>query len=148
MLEYSRSGHLSNRQFRIVSYMTKQSLPAVSLLDETSHDDFTKSDSVVLVGYFATDDKSSNETYNKVADSLRDNYLFGATSDAALAKKAGVSQPAVVLYKTFDEGKNTFEEKFDVDDLKKFAKASATPLVGEVGPETYSTYMEVRLSHY
>jgi len=97
---------------------------------------------VVLVGYFAADDKSSNDTYSKVADALRDNYLFGATSDASLAKEAGVEQPAIVLYKTFDEGKNTFDEKFDVDAIKKFAKTAATPLIGEVGPETYSGYME------
>jgi protein disulfide-isomerase A1 len=79
---------------------------------------------------------------------LRDSYLFGATSDASLAKEAGVEQPAIVLYKTFDEGKNTYEEKFDVEAIKKFAKTAATPLIGEVGPETYSGYMEVSSTAY
>lgn len=125
----------------IVSYMTKQSLPAVSVLDKDTIKDFKTSDSVVLVGYFAADDKASNETFTKVAESLRDSYLFGATSDASLADAEDVKQPAIVLYKSFDEGKNTFTKKFDEEAITQFAKGAATPLVGEVGPETYQGYM-------
>ena len=123
--------------------MTKQSMPAVSPVDSTTVEDFKTADKVVLVGYFAADDKTSNETFTKVADSLRDNYLFGASSDAALAKAEGVKQPAIVLYKSFDEGKNTFEDTFDEEKISTFAKTSAIPLIGEVGPETYAGYMAV-----
>ncbi|KAF2663568.1 protein disulfide isomerase [Microthyrium microscopicum] len=125
----------------IISYMTKQALPAVSVLDKDTLKDFKTSDSVVLVGYFGADDKASNETFTAVADSLRDSYLFGAISDESVAKAEGVEQPSIVLYKTFDEGKNTFDKKFDEEAIKKFAKAAATPLVGEVGPDTYQGYM-------
>ncbi|KAF2400107.1 protein disulfide isomerase [Trichodelitschia bisporula] len=125
----------------IISYMTKQSLPAVSVLDKTTLPDFKTADKVVVVAYFAADDKASNETFTAAASALRDDYLFGATSDAALAEAEGVKQPAVVLYKTFDEGKNTFTEKFTKEALESFAKTSATPLVGEVGPETYAGYI-------
>lgn len=126
----------------IVSYMIKQSLPAVSLLDKESHDEFTKADKVVLVAYVNADDKESNATYTSVAESLRDSYLFGATSDASLAEAAGVKAPALVLYKSFDEGKNVYSEKFEVEKIVEFAKVSSTPLIGEVGPETYSGYMD------
>jgi protein disulfide-isomerase A1 len=122
--------------------MIKQSLPAVSILNKESHDEFTKADRVVLVAYFDADDKETNATFTQVAESLRDNYLFGATNDAALAKAAGVKAPAVVLYKAFDEGKDTFDGKLEVEKLVEFAKVSATPLIGEVGPETYTGYME------
>ena len=125
--------------------MTKQSLPAVSVLEQSTLDDFKTADKVVLVGYFAADDKTSNETFTAAANALRDDYLFGATSDEALAKAEGVKQPSIVLYKSFDEGKNTFEEKFEKEAIEKFAKTSATPLIGEVGPETYSGYMAVSL---
>ncbi|KAI7302497.1 hypothetical protein KC315_g16115, partial [Hortaea werneckii] len=88
----------------IVSYMTKQSMPSVSLLqNKDSLEEFKTADKVVLVGFFGKDDKSSNATFGEVADKLRDNFLFGATSDEALAKAEGVSQPAIVLYKSFDE---------------------------------------------
>ncbi|KAI4735968.1 disulfide-isomerase, partial [Aureobasidium sp. EXF-8845] len=67
----------------IISYMTKQSLPAVSIVDKATIEDFKTADKVVLVGYFAADDKASNETFTAAANGLRDNFLFGATSDAA-----------------------------------------------------------------
>ncbi|KAK3671435.1 protein disulfide-isomerase precursor [Recurvomyces mirabilis] len=126
----------------IVSYMTKQSLPSVSLLHTgEALEEFKTADKVVLVGYFGKDDKTSNVTFEEVADELRDSFLFGATSDPALAKAEGVTPPAVVLYKTFDEGKNTFEEGFTKEKLTTFAKTASTPVIGEVGPETYAGYM-------
>ncbi|KAI4178301.1 MAG: hypothetical protein L6R41_008445 [Letrouitia leprolyta] len=125
----------------IISYMTKQALPAVSVLTSESLEEFKTADKVVVVAYFATDDKKSNSTFSEIAEGLRDDFLFGATNDAGLANTEGVKQPSIVLYKSFDEGKNTFEEKFDKETIDKWVKTSAIPLVGEVGPETYAGYM-------
>ena len=127
--------------------MTKQSLPAVSVVDKATIEDFKTADKVVLVGYFAADDKASNESFTAAANGLRDNFLFGATNDAALAKAEGVSQPAIVLYKSFDEGKNTFDDKFSKDAITTFANTASVPLIGEVGPETYAGYMAVSLDN-
>ena len=123
--------------------MIKQSLPAVSMLDASSLDEFKSAEKVVMVAFLEADDKSSNETFTSVADLLRDKYLFGASHDKSLAEAEGVKQPAIVLYKQFDEGKNTYDEKFDQEKIEKFAKTSAVPLIGEVGPETYADYMAV-----
>jgi len=123
--------------------MTKQLLPSVSILTKNTLEEFKTADKVVLVAYIDADDKSSNTTFGEVAETHRDTYLFGATNDAALAKAEGVKQPSIVLYKSFDEGKNTFTEKFDKAAIEKFAKTASIPLVGEVGPETYAGYMAV-----
>jgi Thioredoxin-like domain len=123
--------------------MTKQSLPAVSVLESGKVEEFKTADKVVLIGYFGADDKGTNATFNDVANKLRDDYLFGATNDAALAKAEGVSQPAIVLYKTFDDKKDIYDGKLEKDAIAKFAKTAATPLVGEVAPETYQSYMDV-----
>lgn len=125
----------------IVSYMTKQQLPAVSILNKDTLEEFKTTDKVVLVAYISADDKSSNQTYSTLADNLRDEYIFGATSDVELAAAEGVKQPAIVLYKDFDEGKDTFTDKFTAESITSFAKTASTPLVGEVGPETYQGYM-------
>jgi protein disulfide-isomerase A1 len=125
----------------LISYMTKQALPAVSEVTKDTLEEFKTADKVVLVAYFAADDKASNETFTSVANGLRDNFLFGATNDAALAKAEGVKQPGLVLYKSFDDGKDVFTEKFDADAIRDFAKVASTPLIGEVGPETYAGYM-------
>jgi len=121
--------------------MIKQSLPAVSAVTKESLEEFKKADKVVLVAYLSADDKASTEVFQKVADKLRDNYPFGSSTDAELAEAEGVKAPALVLYKSFDEGKVVFSEKFDAEAIEKFAKTSSTPLIGEVGPETYSDYM-------
>jgi len=118
-------------------------MPAVSLVDSSTLEDFKTADKVVLVAYFAADDKTSNQTFSSVAETMRDDFLFGATSDVDLAKQEGVSQPAIVLYKSFDEGKDTYEEKFTEEAITSFAKTSSMPLIGEVGPETYAGYMAV-----
>lgn len=124
--------------------MTKQSLPAVSTLETAeSLEEFKTADKLVLVGYFDADDKVASEVYTEFANERRDDYLFGATSDDALAKAEGVTKPAIVLYKDFDEGKNVFSEKFEKEAIATFAKTAGTPLVGEVGPETYQGYMQV-----
>ncbi|KAF1934983.1 protein disulfide-isomerase [Clathrospora elynae] len=129
----------------IVSYMTKQGLPAVSDVTKDTLEEFKTADKVVLVAYFAADDKASNETFTSVAHGLRDSFLFGATNDAALAKAEGVKQPGLVLYKSFDNGKDVFSETFDADAIRDFAKVASMPLIGEVGPETYSGYMAAGL---
>lgn len=127
--------------------MTKQALPAVSILTSETLGEFKTADKVVVVAYFDKDDKNSNTSFSEVAEGLRDDFLFGATNDAEVAKAESVKQPSIVLYKSFDEGKNTFEEKFAKDNIEKWVKTSAIPLVGEVGPDTYAGYMAVRLSH-
>lgn len=126
--------------------MTKQALPAVSTLTSDTLEEFKTQDKVVLVAYFASDDKASNETFSKVADSMRDDLLFGATSDAALAEAAGVKQPGLVMYKDFDEGVATFDKKFTAEAIEDFVKTASVPLVGEIGPETYAGYMAVSLA--
>jgi len=126
---------------RIVSYMTKQSLPAVSILTAETLGDFKTADKVVLVAYFNADDKESNTTFTTVAEKLRDDYLFGASNDAEVAKAEGVTAPALVLYKSFDEGKAVYAEAFDIEAIEKFVKTASIPLIGEVGPETYAGYM-------
>jgi protein disulfide-isomerase A1 len=125
----------------ITSYMVKQSLPAVSQLDKDTLEDFKTADKVVLVAYTAADDSANSDIYKAVAESLRDDYLFGAVTDAEVVAAEGVTVPSIVLYKSFDEGKNTFSEAFSAEAITSFAKTAATPLIGEVGPETYSGYM-------
>jgi protein disulfide-isomerase A1 len=122
--------------------MIKQSLPAVSIVTADNFDTFTKSDKVVIVGFFSAADTASNETFTALANAQRDDFIFGASNDAALAKAQGVKLPGVVMYKSYDEGKTVNTGKFEQAPLQAWTKQSAVPLMGEVGPETYSAYME------
>lgn len=126
--------------------MIKQSLPAVSSVTEENLEEFKAMDKVVIIGYISPEDRKSNETFTSLAESQRDAYLFGASNDAALAKAEGVKQPSIVLYKDFDEKKAVFDGKIDKESILSWAKTASTPLVGEVGPETYSGYISVCLT--
>lgn len=124
--------------------MTKQSMPAVSSVTEENLKEFKTLDNIVIVGYVGSDDKSSNKSFTAFAESQRDNYLFAASNDVALAKAEGAKQPSIVLYKDFDEKKDVYDGKFDEESILTWVKTASTPLVGELGPETYSKYMAVR----
>ncbi|RPB29059.1 protein disulfide isomerase [Terfezia boudieri ATCC MYA-4762] len=125
----------------IVSYMTKQALPAVSILDKDTITAFKTADKVVLIAYLDADDKEATEAYTKAATAQRENFLFGTTTDAALAKKEGVKIPAIVMYKAFDDPKIVYDGKLDAEEIEQFAKTASVPLIGEVGPDTYANYM-------
>ncbi|QKX58943.1 uncharacterized protein TRUGW13939_06071 [Talaromyces rugulosus] len=126
----------------LVSYMTKQSLPAVSDVNEDNIEEFKSLDKVVVVGYLASDNKKAKEAFNSLADSERDNFLFGASDDAAVAKAEGVEQPSIVLYKDFDEKKAVYKGDLDSESILAWVKTASTPLVGELGPETYASYIQ------
>lgn len=127
----------------LVSYMIKQSLPAVSSVNEENLEDTKTMDKIVVIGYFASDDQAATDAFNALAEAQRDNYLFAATNDAAIAKAEGVKQPSLVLYKDFDEKKAIYTGEIEQDAVLTWVKTASTPLVGEIGPETYSSYITV-----
>lgn len=124
----------------IVSYMRKQSLPAVSDVTAANHDEFKGADKIVLIAYLDESDKSNKATFSDFADAHRDDFLFGISTDSAAA--AGVKAPAVVLYKTFDEGRNDFTGKLSASALSEFAKEHAVPLLDEISPDNFALYAE------
>ncbi|GAA6015474.1 hypothetical protein JCM10207_008607 [Rhodosporidiobolus poonsookiae] len=126
----------------IVSYMKKQSLPAVSDVTAENHDEFRAADKVVLIAYVDESDSKTKQTFTDFANAYRDDYLFGVSTDAAAIAAANVKTPAVVLYKTFDEGRNDLEGKITDDSLFAFAKEHSVPLLDEISPDNFAMYAE------
>jgi protein disulfide-isomerase A1 len=111
----------------IVDVMKKQVLPAVSTLKADQVEAFKTSSNVVVIGTFKKDAKEA-ETFSKVANKLRDDFLFGTTTG---------DSNTVTLYKSFDEGKVTFDGKFTVEALTKFVNDKSVPLMDSIGPQNY-----------
>ena len=126
----------------IVSYMIKQLLPAVTLVTPENFETFGKSDKVVIIGFFDASDSASNQTFTSLANAQRDEFVFGATSDASLAEAQGVKVPGVVMYKTYDDAKTVYSGAFEQPALQAWTKQNAVPIMGEVGPDTYTGYLE------
>src|SRR5438552_7466725 len=105
--------------------MIKQARPAVTFVTAENIATFNKSDKVVIVGFFDTADTASNQTFSAFANAQRDEFVFGATNDASLAKAEGVKQPGVVMFKAYDEGKTVYTGTFEQVTLQAWAKTTA-----------------------
>lgn len=127
----------------IVSYMKKQALPALSTVTADNFADFKGKDRVVAIAYVDPADKTHLDAITNVANNLRDNYLFGIVQDPALAKTAGVTAPAFVVYRQFDEPEVKLESKsFNEEELTNFLKAQSIPLIDELSAENFMSYAE------
>jgi len=128
----------------IVSFMKKQSLPAISSL--TSADEvktFSGSDKLVAIGFFNDKDSSEYTAFTQAAEALRDTTLFGEViGNADINKEFEVTDvPSVILFKKFDEGKNVLS-KDGFNDVQQFLKTNSVPLIDEIGPNNYQSYLE------
>lgn len=138
--------------------MKKQLLPPITDIKPEEFDEFTKKDKVVVVGFFDKEDDPVLETLKKVANQLRDEFLFGYTTRMDFAHKEKVETPAIILYKQFDEGKSVFPENLDEslvfqgtdkeitsEQITKFIQVNSVPLMNDIGPENYAKYIDAGL---
>ncbi|KAI8597129.1 thioredoxin-like protein [Dissophora ornata] len=128
----------------IVSFMKKKSLPAFTEVAPENLATFSESDRVVIVGVFPKGSEK-RATLERAAKLYSDDYLFGIVEESPDVKGEGV-----VLYKKFDEGKNILEGEYSDDDLVDFIKTNSVPIMDEIGPNNYATYMDagIPLGYY
>ncbi|KAG9127934.1 protein disulfide-isomerase precursor [Ceratobasidium sp. 392] len=130
----------------IISYMNKQALPAISAITADKHATFIKDDKVVVVAYVDKESDALLKAVQEAAENHRDDYLFGSTTDAEAIKAAGVTPPALVVYKSFDEGRVDLPaaevKSASSESLVAFIKENAVPLLDEVSGENYATYAQ------
>src|SRR5579859_5142932 len=121
--------------------MAKQTLPSVRAVTADNFDDFTKASKVVVVGFFDADDTKSSETFLAIAKAHRDDFVFGATSDALIAEKEAVKRPGVIMYKTFDDPKTVSNVPFEQAALEHWTKFTSSPIIG-AAPDDYGRYVD------
>ena len=95
-------------------------------------EEFSKGDKVVFVAKLVPDSKEA-EIYRKIAEEFRNDYTF-----AQVAAKS----PSLEVYKKFDEGRVTYDGKFEKEAVTEFVYKESTPLVAEIGPGNYANYMK------
>lgn len=125
--------------------MKKQVLATVnSFATKSQHDAFLKKEKeeIVLVGYFSPDDTVAKGTLWAAAEKLHEDFPIGVTFNAEAAAAAGVSFPSIVMYEPNGEGKEIYQGDIDdVEAIKTFAKNTYTPLIGELGFNTWRNYV-------
>lgn len=126
----------------IVSYMIKQSLPAVNEVTSANHEEFVKSDKLVVIAYTSKDEPVMKE-FATVADANREEYLFGHVTDADVTAAAGITPPQIVVYRSFDEPRTEYPlpaKGAKAKELEEWIEELSVPVIDEVNGENYGLY--------
>src|SRR5262249_51926342 len=124
-------------------FFQRQSLPAVSEVTPTNHEEFIKSDKIVVVAYLPSSDSETAPIFSTVAENHRDDYLFGLSTDPANAKAACVKPPAMVVYRAFDEPRTEFPHPvsdLSVEEIGNWINELSVPIIDEVNGDNYGVY--------
>merc|ERR1719362_1283006 len=120
----------------IVSWLEKKTgPPALTLASQDEAKKFMDDNKVAVIGFFKDQDSAEAKNFLEVAGSM-DDVKFAVTSDADVFTANEVSKDGIVLFKQFDEGRNNYDGKTDVEELTKFINANSLPLVIEFNHET------------
>ncbi|RPD67169.1 disulfide isomerase [Lentinus tigrinus ALCF2SS1-7] len=127
----------------IIGYMTKQSLPAVSEVTKDNFDDFKTADKLVAIAFVSSSTDAPAAEFSATASKHRDDYLFGLSTDPEVAAAAGVTPPAIVVFRSFDEPQTEYPYPIasaQVKDIETWIGDLSIPIIDEVGADNYQTY--------
>ncbi|KAL7753944.1 protein disulfide-isomerase precursor [Sorochytrium milnesiophthora] len=150
-LKVKRNGKVSEykggrKKDNIVSYMRRQALPHFSEIEAAKVADFVKKEKAVVFAFLKKKDSKAFKALDKLAQDNREDYLFGYSADAAALKDHTDGKEALVVFKQFDDGKAVYSDDLtDSAEVLKWIKAESVPLMDEVGPENFMSYVETGL---
>jgi protein disulfide-isomerase A1 len=127
----------------IISYMIKQSLPAVTVVNSDNHSEFQKADKIVAIAYVKSSSESTATEFTATAEKHRDDFLFGIVTDEDTIAAAGVTPPAIVVYRSFDTPRTEYPYPLSsakVADIEEWIKDLAVPIIDEVNGDNYNVY--------
>lgn len=135
-LKFFRSGspieYTGGRQADdIVNWLSKKTgPPAVALDTVVAAEKFIADNSVVVIGFFKDQESAEAKTFLAVANSV-DEYPFGITSNEEVYAKYEAKCGAIVLFKSFDEGKAIYDGESNEAAIKQFVTVQSMPLIVE-----------------
>lgn len=118
-------------------------MPAVSQITAANLSDFQNADKIVAIAYLASETDAPAAEFSATAQKHRDDYLFGLSTDPEAIAAAGVTPPAIVAYRNFDEHKTEYPYPVlsaTVEDVEGWIQELSIPLLGEVNGDTYAVY--------
>jgi protein disulfide-isomerase A1 len=129
----------------IISYMVKQSLPAVTEVTSSNIGEFKSADTFVAIAYVSSTTAAPATAFSAVAERNRDNYLFGLSTDPDVFASENVAPPTVVVYRAFDDPKVAYPYPIldaKAEDFDEWITDLAIPVIDEVGSDNYAKYAQ------
>jgi len=118
----------------IVSWLEKKTgPPAKTLATVEEAKQFVADNEIAVIGFFTDAESTDAKAFLEAASNL-DDYPFAITSDAAVL--AEYKAAGVVLFKTFDEGRNDLEGDITEETVTKFVTGNSLPLLVEFNQDT------------
>lgn len=126
----------------IIAWVGKRTGPAVRALADAAALAKEKQSTRVFACLFAADDAPERKLYDAAAAKNRA-HTWTVVASAEVAQEEGMTPPAVVVYKSFDDGKEQYPDAADTwaDRLAPFVRAASFRLLDEVGPDNYKEYL-------
>jgi protein disulfide-isomerase A1 len=127
----------------IISYMVKQSLPAVTTVTLANHQEFQSADKLVVIAYLTSPTDEPAAEFSATAEKHRDDFLFGLSTEEDAIAAASVTPPAIVVYRSFDEPRTDYPHPVassTLADIEGWLKDLAIPVIDEVNGENYAIY--------
>ncbi|XP_039596672.1 protein disulfide-isomerase [Polypterus senegalus] len=120
----------------IINWLKKRTGPAASTLSDVgAAEKLIEDNEVAVIGFFKDVESESAHTFLQAAEAM-DDTPFGITSADEIFSKYEVTKDSIVLFKKFDEGRNTFEGEATKENLLAFIKANQLPVVIEFTEQT------------
>ncbi|KAK2492805.1 hypothetical protein MC885_009336 [Smutsia gigantea] len=120
----------------IVSWLKKRTGPAATTLpDGAAAEALVESSEVAVIGFFKDVESDIAKQFLLAAEAI-DDIPFGITSNSDVFSKYQLDKDGVVLFKKFDEGRNSFEGEVTKEKLLDFIKHNQLPLVIEFTEQT------------
>jgi protein disulfide-isomerase A1 len=131
--------------FLFTFLLYRQSLPAVSEVTAANIEEFKHADKIVAIAYLSSSSDDVAAVFHATAESHRDDYLFGQSTDASVIELAGVSTPAIVLYRAFDDPVSVYPHPLtsaSVETIEDWIAELSIPVIAEVTAENYMFYAQ------
>jgi len=113
----------------ILNWLNKKTGPAALEIENVEGaEEFIKSQSVVVVGFFKDRESAEAKTFLSVANAV-DDFPFAITSNEDVYAKYSAKSGSIVLFKNFDEGKSVFDGESTEEAIKKFVTVQSMPLI-------------------
>ena len=115
----------------------------MSEVTAVNHVEFQSADKVVAIAYLASSTDAPAAEFSAAAEAHRDEYLFGLSTDQEAFEAAGVTPPALIVYRTFDEARSEYPYPISgltAEELAGWMEELSVPVLDQVNAENYRVY--------